>query len=192
MNFDTNLDINYGLYETPKFSDNEYPELSMDFVLPLDFMQKWERCSLTSDYLAQYQSYSFYLSHKIEVLLSTIINELVENAVKFSCDTNKLVTISIRHYKKYIQIESVNVTDEANKTKLLALIDLLKSNDDIEALFLKQLEASFMEESNNSGLGILSLIKGYKLELGIKIIPVSESCHTYRVHFQVLLPNSSK
>jgi len=188
-NLDTTSEIVYGLYKTPKFGERDYPELSMDFVLPLDFMVKWERCGITSDYLAQYQSYSFYLSRKVEILLSTIINELIENAVKFSSDQNKLITISIRHFKNFIQIESVNVTDDHNRNRLADFITLLHSNNDAETLFLQQLEKSFMNESSNSsGLGILSILKGYKLDLGIKISPVSEAEHTHRVYFQVLVP----
>ena len=191
-NLDTRSEIMYGLYKTPKFGDRDYPELSMDFVLPLDFMVKWERCSLTSDYLAQYQSYSFYLSRKVEILLSTIINELIEKAVKFSSDQNKLITISIRHFKDYVQIESVNVTDDHNRNRLADFITLLHSTTDAEALFLSQLEKSFLGDgSDSSGLGILSILKGYKLDLGIKVSSVSESLHTHRVYFQVLVPTKS-
>ena len=54
--------------------------------VPIDLVREWSRCGQTADYMARYLAYDFADRETAASVLSTVINELVENAAKFSTD----------------------------------------------------------------------------------------------------------
>lgn len=186
-------DFIYGLYENPVYDEETEADLSMNFVLPLEFMTKWARCGATSDYLAQYQSINIKQDHPTQILMSSVINELMENAVKFSADKTKMITVSIRHYGYDVVIEAINITDKLGVDGLKSFVSKLQNATSYEDLFFEQLESSFVFDSEGltSGIGILSILKDYNAKIGIRIEEISESYQTFRVYVQVLIPTNT-
>lgn len=183
----------YGLYETPVYDENTDADLSMNFVLPLEFMTKWARCGATSDYLAQYQSINIKQDQPTQIVMSSVINELMENAVKFSADKTKMITVSIQHYGYDVIIEAINITNQSGVNGIKRFIKKLESSSSYEDLFFEQLESSFKfdDAGLTSGIGILSILKDYSAKLGIRIEEISELNQTFRVYVQILIPTNT-
>jgi hypothetical protein len=180
------INASFGIYNTP-IKEKSISDLSMDFVFPLELVTQWKRCGMVADFLADYQSFVFKHRKKAISVLSTIINELLENAVKFSSDKNKLVNLSIRHYGKLIEIETINLCNKTQAERLNSYIAKLRSSN-IEKLFYDQIEYTAKQNKSISGLGLLTLIKDYSAEIGIKIIPKIESEDSfYNIYVKIFL-----
>jgi hypothetical protein len=158
----------FGLYNEAETILDKEADLSLDFVVPLELISHWKKCSLVADFFANYQSLNFDDQQKAMSVLSTIINELLENAVKFTCDPNKLVSISLRRYQNEISIETVNITNKENAKKLASFIEKVEDAD-LEELFFEQIEEAAMSEHDASGVGLISIVKDYNAKLGLKI-----------------------
>lgn len=177
----------YGLYLTDEILERS--NMSQNFILPLELMKNWEHCSVLSDFLAYNGALDSSFSESSRNVFSTIANELLENAVKYSFDQNKLVTLSVIFDDGDIVIETVNLTQEKNAEKLSEFVNLLQNSTDIETLFFEQLEKSF-DSHAVSGLGFLGLLKDYNIQLGIKIASHFELDHTYDVFVKVRIPQA--
>ena len=154
-------------------------DFSIDFIVPLELVSQWRRCGLVSDFLANYHSFCFKDPTKALSVLSTIINELLENAVKFSKDKNKLVTLSLRHFNHTIYIETINVSDQPNASRLKEFVLKLDQND-ADTQFFEQLETA-ATTVGISGLGLLSVIKEYDAQLGLLIYPKADESNCYEI-----------
>ncbi|MBT6119947.1 hypothetical protein HOH45_00600 [bacterium] len=162
-------EVVYGLYNELDKVGVGNSEITMDFVIPLELMSEWERCGLISDYLARYEAFTFDDQELATQVLSTVINELLENAVKFSTDKNKIVNITIKHFGSFLSVEAVNNTDEKHALNLESYITKLKESSP-EDFFFAQIEKNALVQSHNlSGLGLLTLVNDYEAKLGIKI-----------------------
>ncbi len=145
-------------------------DLSIDFVVPLELVNQWRRCGLVADFLARSHALQLVCPKTALSVLSTIINELLENAVKFSKDRNKLVTISVRQSADVVRIEVINVTDEAQAAALEGFLFQL-SETDPETLFFRKVESFAALDALQSGIGLLMILKDYHAGLGVKISP---------------------
>ena len=163
----------------------EKADLSLDFVVPLKLISHWKKCSLVSDFFSDYQSYYFNNSKKIMSILSTVINELLENAVKYTSDPNKLVTTSLKQYNKNISIETINITDKKNAEKLSKSLKKIKTKN-LERLFFEQIEFAAKNDKNASGLGLISLAKDYNATLSVSVNKKDDN--HFEVHMKATLP----
>lgn len=178
--------IQYGLYKKPKIKKKAKANLSLNFVFPLEFMKNWERCSLASDFLAEYESFSFKKNKKAVNLVSTIINELMENAIKFSSDQNKLVTVNITHYDHAILLEATNMTEKENVQKLQRFVKDLESKSPDE-LFFELLSNLENTDTSMSGLGLITIVKDFNASLGIMAAPLTEGDSIFRISIRVYI-----
>lgn len=159
----------FGLYTKDTEDNTPDADLSMDFIMPLELMKDWKRCSLVADFFGNYQAYNYDNQSKVESVISTIANELLENAIKFTADQNKLVNITLKRFGKELILETVNMAHRKNIDSIHYFIKLLEEHD-IEELFLMQIEKNALNDSkNSSGVGLLSIIKDYNAKIGIKI-----------------------
>ena len=179
----------FGLYTSDKkLPIIANPDLSLDFVVPLDLIKEWKRCSIVANFFANYQSFNFKNKTKSISILSTITNELLENSIKFSSDKNKLVSLSIRHFNHFITIETVNLTDKKSTNALKKFLKRIETTSDIANEILYQLEQTALTNSDISGLGLMSLIHDYHAELGVKIeLNISDSM--YDIYVKIKLNN---
>ena len=91
-------------------------EFEVKFI-PLDLVAHWRRCGMTADFLAYFLSYTFRDQDAALSLLSTVINELLENAVKFSVDKRRPVALALSHFGETVRIQTHNVCkDERSET----------------------------------------------------------------------------
>ncbi len=185
----------FGLYAEKETEKTLDAELSMDFVIPLELIgnnteKNWDKCGLIANFFGNYQAHSFKEKEKIESVISTIANELLENAIKFTADKNKLVNITLKKYKDEITLETVNLAKRKNVEDIHQLIESIQNND-IESLFLAQIEKNALnEKSSGSGVGIISIIKDYNAKLGIKIEPTIQE-DIFDIYIKISLSEST-
>ncbi|MBG90419.1 MAG: hypothetical protein CL521_01210 [Actinobacteria bacterium] len=147
--------------------DNE-PDLSLDFIVPLKLVNHWNRCSLVANFFATYQSQVFKNKDKVISILSTITNELIENAVKFSCDQNKIVKLSLRYFNDLIYLETKNTAKKSDAKRIIHFFDTLETETP-ESLFIKKIEENAARPNKKSEIGLLSLIKDYQAKFAYQI-----------------------
>lgn len=162
----------YGLYTKPSKKKLK-TDLSLDFVFPLELVAHWRKCSLVANFLANYNVLAFKKQKEAQIVLSTIINELIENAIKFNADHNKLVSISIQQSKTAITVETINSAELKNVQKIKRFVEKLNAHT-YEELFIQALEKSVISKTEQSGLGLIGILKDYGAELGIKAEPSTQ------------------
>ena len=130
------------------------------------FKSNWRYCHLVVDAISNL-SKSLCSSYKQSSLytLSSILNEIFENIVKFSILEKPDVSLTLSLKDDYFLLTSVNYTTEAHYAKLESLNNKL-TNYQEDDLFTKQLE-SLTAETSVSELGIISLYQYRDLELEI-------------------------
>jgi hypothetical protein len=151
---------------------------------PLDFVMHWHRCSLTADYFAAHLAYTFDNRDEARAVLSTVANELLENAVKFSSDKSLPASLTLNHFGEWLAIETRNRTD-ARRASALAALERDFDGGSAEALFLARIESTAGNAGSPSGLGLLVLKKDYGVRLAIEIEPIDED--NFDVFVQALI-----
>ncbi|EMK10919.1 MULTISPECIES: slr1658 superfamily regulator [Leptospira] len=169
-----NYPVQYGHYNLVPDSLPSESEFTLK-LRPMDLRVQWRRCSLTADYISNYCSYQEKLDPDTSNTISIIINELIENAAKFSKDRKGEIFLDLKYYSEILKIEVKNLTDETSKNKLEKSISTLGDRNSDET-YINKLKKG---EKNDSGIGLLLLSKDFPVRLGFLINEVSSA--TYEV-----------
>ncbi len=145
-----------------------------------DMLQHWRRVSLSSDFLAKY--YSFYFPYRekakgrisretAENSISFVLNELIENTAKYSNTADTAVRVRVLLLERTILLEVSNAVTVALAEEFQASMrEVLAGNT--EQLYISKLEANLQGSQagarSDSGLGFLTLINDYQVQLGFK------------------------
>ena len=141
--------------------------------------QRWRNNCLSADFLADYLS-TFFLSDEhqqvecnkqaeVKSAVSYIANELLENAMKYGVEMSPFpISIQIHLNPDLIIFQLTNSIQADNTHKFQQHIETLLNGDPSE-LYIAQLEKNALEEnSEESGLGILTMLNDYGAKLGWK------------------------
>lgn len=140
--------------------------------------QRWRNNGLSADFLADYLTTFFpgneddpIIAQKqteIKSAVSYIANELLENAMKFNYENSIPISIQLHlQSDKIIFVISNSISLQQVDDFQLYIQTLLTS--DLEELYISQLEKSAEDEnSQSSGLGLLTIINDYQAKLGWK------------------------
>ena len=137
-------------------------------ITPIDLVAHWQRCGKLADFISNFQSYNFQDKSKSRRILSTIINEMVENVVKFNTNNLKDIHIHIKNLAHFLTIETRNTSSSTQTQNYIHCLSQFKDHD-IETLYINQLMASAESHDNQSGLGLLSLKKDFNADLSVLI-----------------------
>ncbi|MSR89198.1 MAG: hypothetical protein EXS67_06050 [Candidatus Margulisbacteria bacterium] len=165
-------------------------ELKLSFR-PLDLMNKWQRCGLTADFISQFETIG--QSHiRTKNVLSTAVNELLENAVKFSCDKTQHAHIHITSHETKIRIEVTNHSDKQDADTLKKFLTVFFSKDfDVNTFFIKQVEkGGNVGYGEGSQLGFYTLSHNYQSQLSARITK-TESPEIYKITIAIELEKES-
>jgi hypothetical protein len=174
----------YGTFAQALDAQTPISEINVRCI-PLDVIAHWRRCSIMADCLADYLSYNFENVAAAQNIISTVVNELLENAIKFSSEKRDRATISVAHYGEVVRITTVNVSTPQRAETLAGLIEELK-REDIDRLFVSHIERSAMSEHAKSGVGLLSVRKDYNARIGVRLRPI-QGAGTIEVQVEVCL-----
>ncbi len=151
-------------------------------VRPIDLIAYWKRCGLMADFAAAFYSFTQDEPDIQENIISTIFNELIENASKYSIKTNGEVSIHMKLYDAVLKIQVENFTSKENYLKLYGHLKELSEADDLDELYIKTLSEK-SDASSGSGIGLLLLAKDYKLKIGAQF-RFNEDSNLYKVTTQ--------
>jgi hypothetical protein len=132
-------------------------------VLPIDLVTEWRRCGMVADFLADYVVEAFERRDAARSILSTVANELIENAAKFSSDQRSPARIAIRHHGEVVHAEVCNRAGEKHVHSLREVLAELGGGD-ATAVFHRRVERRL-------GLGLALLAKDYGAHVGATIGP---------------------
>ncbi|MBM9579122.1 ATP-binding protein [Leptospira sp. 201903070] len=162
--------VKYGHYNLIPDSLPSESEFSLK-LRPMDLRVQWKRCSLTADYISNFCSFPEKLDPDSSNTISIVLNELIENAAKFSKDRKGEILLELKYYSEILKIEIKNSMDEISKNKLENSISVLLNRNSDE-IYLNKLKESSSKEVN-SGIGLLLLSKDFPVRLGFLINEVS-------------------
>ena len=134
-------------------------------VRPIDLNAYWKRCGLMADFAAAFYAYAHDQPKTHKNIISTIFNELIENAIKYSVKRDAEVKIQMKLYDTVLKIEIVNTTPQPHFRKLQKHLTKLTESADLDELYIQTLSNN-MENTRDSGIGLLILTKDYDLKIG--------------------------
>jgi hypothetical protein len=175
----------YGAWGARASAEQPLRELRLDF-LPLDFVAEWQRCSETADYFARYFAFDYAPRAPAVSILSTVLNELVENAVKFSTDKAVRAELVVAQYGDTLVARTTNAVAPALAA---AFGDTVKSivAGEPEAMFVERI--THPPETGGAGIGLIMLRKDYDARIGARIAPLAALPGLLRVEVEVTLDN---
>jgi hypothetical protein len=147
-------------------SNRPLAELTLSFV-PLALVAEWARCSETSNFVARFFAHDYHDHELAGSVLSTVVNELVENAVKFSSDKAVAARLVVREYPECVTILTTNVVTVSQATTVAETITRLVGGDP-ELLFAEQI--AHPPETGSAGIGLIILRKDYGATVGVRIV----------------------
>ena len=130
--------------------------------LPLDFFDSWERSSLLSNFAADYFEHNFPggAAHN---LISTVLNELIENAVKFSRNNSMPVEIVMKKRKSELLIRADNSLPRHRQDAFMAICKDIFERD-LDELYVERMNSN-LTDSGSSGIGLILIRKDYSAGL---------------------------
>lgn len=149
-------------------SSNELAGLEL-ILRPKEFVRQWQRCGQTADWIAS------YLVHDIESsarsgaknVFSTVINELLENAIKFCSDDPGGIKVAVHHQGGFIRIETWNTTSPARARLLEKTLEELDKAT-LDSLFARRVAGS---DADAPGVGLLIIKRDYGARVGAVLTP---------------------
>jgi hypothetical protein len=135
----------------------------------------WQHCSLTSDFLGDFfaeHAAGGVDAHDMRHSIGYLVNELLENAVKFRAPGDIEIEAGIHDATFGLCVQNrVNADTAERFQRLLAEI----TAGDPGELLIERIERNAADpDASGSGLGILTLMNDYGAELGWKFLPDAE------------------
>lgn len=155
------------------------PRVTLVFY-PGAFPVKWNQCSVTADFFAEYFSTVADCGLEDEERrrdfigsVGYVLNELIENAVKFSAGGTVEVDAGVAG-GEFVVVVSNEVAGAA-VDGLRVKFDELASSDPQELLLRRVEENAENPETSASGLGFLTMMSDYKAEIGWRFAPAPDN-----------------
>lgn len=166
--------------------DAPLSELSLSF-LPLALVSEWSRCSETADFVARFFAYDYPDRDLAGSVLSTVVNELVENAAKFSSDKSVEARVVVREYDAWLTITTENIATNPQADSFAATLTRLVDGEP-ESLFAAQIANP--PETGSAGIGLIMLRKDYDATIGARMQSASlGDSDATRIEVEVTIAN---
>jgi hypothetical protein len=141
---------------------------------PLDL--SWHHCATTSDFIADLFALRFQSSRhnyrEVRHSIGYLVNELIENAVKFRAPGEIIVEAAIE--SENFKVKVSNVVDGQTTDEFQNLLAEITDGEPGE-LLIQRIEANAADpEATGSGLGLLTLMSDYGASLAWVFSPTDE------------------
>lgn len=139
----------------------------------LPIKDRWRTNGLSANFLAEYWGTFFPVRDKsaikeVQDSVSFIANELLENALKFSQETDvSTIRISLYLFDDFLRFYVTNPISTANAESFKAFLRRILAEDTHE-LYLSVLEDRDQDSGVESGLGFLTILNDYGARMGWK------------------------
>lgn len=158
---------------------NQKPDSNVEIkITPLDLVTYWKRVGILADFVAGFYSYSFLppeLAVKdisetpVFTSISTVFNEMVENAAKYSVDKKAKIKINLNQYGNLFKMQVENTTSADAAMNFHDIMETIFSTDDLESLYFQKLEDNSENPTGHSGIGLMMILKDYPVNMGVRI-----------------------
>jgi hypothetical protein len=168
----------------------EIPETKKVILLKLthaDLLKIWKRCGLTANYGASYLASSCPEKKDVMNSVSMILNELLENAAKYSDEEMGSIelTITLSGNSAILQVD--NIIDEQRYMIFRKFADKITSCDDVNSLYMEKLQSFGDDDGMKSGIGLLTVLSFFNPKMGFLFQPLKEA-NKYKVSVQAAMP----
>ncbi len=149
--------------------------INLSFSLPaMEVMSFWSRCGLIANFGASYMAVAHPSKKNIANSLSFILNELLENAVKYAYPRDSIIELVLLHHEDYILIDISNPINQDQVKSLSGMANNLIDLDWVNDTYIDLLTASG-KSTEKSGIGLLTIINYYQADLSFRIgVPAGE------------------
>lgn len=165
-----------------------YPEIKTRVnmtLMPSDLGGYWNRCGLTADFGAAFMAFCFPGQGNARNSLSFILNELVENSVKFSNNRENRLNINLIEVDNYIVFEVINSIDTKHYRSFKDYLkEYLLADNMTEKYFELMSDQERLEKKSN--LGLMTILNNFNLKLGVQFEQDEEE-GAYEVKVQVII-----
>ena len=134
----------------------------------------WPDCWDIADYLSQLPQF-YNGSEENHLILSTVINELLENAYKYSIDDNKSVKLELEKQFNKIEVKTINKSDPEQASILAGFLNSM-GRVSFKNVFYRYLSKNYNFMNEFSQIGLSTLLKDYDCSLDFTIKPQNEGC----------------
>ncbi|MCT8334584.1 DUF6272 family protein [Leptospira sp. 85282-16] len=175
----------YGNFKSANHLNEEPDSIIQIHLKPLDLMRYWRRIGILSDFIGYFYGFSFLPNVPTESMdmknseivnsISTVFNELLENAAKYSYDKKADIDISLIHRGSTFEMVVRNITNDANVTAYESSLKEIFSSNDLDSLYIEKLETN-ENDPHHSGIGLIMVLKDYPVEMEVTL--ESEGEHT--------------
>ena len=160
-------------------------ETTFEFnFLPLDIFDDWSRVSSLSDFIAEYFE-SYFDSKAAHNVISTIFNEFIENAVKFTKNNSQPINIIVKKRDDNLISRITNTIPGNRKTKFIEICEELFTKD-LEDLFLTKIEEG-SNDNSKSGIGLILIKKDYHVKTNFDFFMNANSTNNVAITFNLNL-----
>jgi len=177
----------YGAYTKQKDSELKGLTSTISFQ-PLNLLKKWQRCSLTANFFSQIQLDKIPIKNKAQIhnILSSISNEILENAIRYSYNKTTPVKMSLSNNtdKLTFEVESACHTSDAKRFERFFKKCEIKDND---SHIVELLESTERTEDLSLAISLLSITNNYHSEIGYKVTPKESDTNCTNVSVMIVL-----
>ena len=136
-------------------------------LFPSDLGGYWNRCGMTADFGANFMSYCYPNSIGAKNTLSFILNELVENAIKFSKHNEKPIELELMDFENQIIFEVRNFIDIDAYNSFKGFIQNYIVRQNVDEKYM-ELMTHLDTGSHTSQLGLLTIVNNFKTKAGFE------------------------
>ncbi|MCW7456909.1 DUF6272 family protein [Leptospira bandrabouensis] len=168
----------YGNFKSANLINEEPDSIIQIHLKPLDLMRYWRRIGILSDFIGYFYGFSFLPNVPTESMdmknseivnsISTVFNELLENAAKYSYEKKADIDISLIHRGSTFEMLVRNKTNDTNVLAYEASLKEIFTAKDLESLYIDKLESN-ENDSHHSGIGLIMVLKDYPVEMEVSL-----------------------
>ncbi|MCC5813635.1 MAG: ATP-binding protein [Leptospira sp.] len=166
------------------------PESNVEIMItPLDLVTYWKRVGILVDFVAGFYTYSFLPADKpvqdisgtpVFTSISTVFNEMVENAAKYSMDKKSRIKINLNQYQNIFKMQIENSTSIESAMNFYDVMKEIFQGEDLELMYIQKLEDNCENNPHgHSGIGIMMILKDYPVKMGVRVRTDEENSAAY-------------
>ena len=152
--------------------------------LPLDMFDNWDRTGSLSDFIADYFG-SYFDNESSHNVISTIFNEFIENAVKFTKNNSQPISIIVKKRDANLISRIVNTIPMHRKDAFISICNDLYSRN-LDELFIEKIEEGTTDK-RKSGIGLILIKKDYQVKTNFDFYEDDKSNNNVAVTFKLNL-----
>lgn len=152
-------------------------------LAPIDLVTYWRRCGQTANFIANFYKLT-QNDDRNENSLSTVFNEMIENAAKYSTKRDSDIFVDVKLFNTVLQIEVRNTCNKTHYESLKNRLTKLLNHDNLDQLYIEEMIEKG-EEAAGSGIGLLLIMKDYNIKIGAKFVDLGHDLYetTMQVYY---------